>query len=436
MGIALEAGATPIKSVDRLVILYGSYVLSDLASPGFIRSEPDVGRYVIRPQDARISRMERLLRVKPGFTPILSAADPLFIQRQLHFHVSDVSVNTLKLKTSLSNRHLLPGMKLREMHLTLPGQMSPIRADGEIVDVVVQSDNLAVLLAINTTEEQKASLAQFAMFAVEKDNEAKKNLLPALARYGLSTKKVASALKIELVGSEQDLTDVLHVRHEAYRAAEKTALNSTAADMKDGYDDPLRSQIYAARLDGNVVATVRLVFCRVPQDRFPCEDLFGTLDIDWSTRKENFEACRLAILPEYQGTDIVLALFRTVWEVHVRAARRDVYIAATESLWDLYRKLGARELASGVTHPVLKSQKMGLFAINGERSRNARGMAAISWELTVKATVHHLERYGLIRRPRFEVLIRLRRQLELLILKCRRFQKRRNLCPPPMPQRT
>jgi hypothetical protein len=66
---------------------------------------------------------ERHIRFKTHdkMRPSLSCRDPLDPNRLLYFQVKDVSSSGLLLSTSLSNKHLFPGMVLKESTLNIPG---------------------------------------------------------------------------------------------------------------------------------------------------------------------------------------------------------------------------------------------------------------------------------------------------------------------------
>ena len=73
-------------------------------------------------------RAERFI-VNPNFSPTLSSADPLDPNRKLFFKVRDFSETGLLLETSLANRHLLPGMNIKQASLMIPGHSETINID-------------------------------------------------------------------------------------------------------------------------------------------------------------------------------------------------------------------------------------------------------------------------------------------------------------------
>lgn len=54
-------------------------------------------------------------------TPVLSAADPLDPNRKIYFKALNISTAGALLSTSLSNKHLFPGMELRNAVIQFPG---------------------------------------------------------------------------------------------------------------------------------------------------------------------------------------------------------------------------------------------------------------------------------------------------------------------------
>ena len=66
------------------------------------------------------SKRNQRFKTHPESKPQIKISDPLNLERDLLFSVFDMSETGLCLSTSLSNKHLLPGMVLREGYLSLP----------------------------------------------------------------------------------------------------------------------------------------------------------------------------------------------------------------------------------------------------------------------------------------------------------------------------
>lgn len=423
-----EISKTPLD-LSYFELKYGRKTLTRINNPKVIRAVEN--SHIILTfttfDDARGTRGKNRLHVKPSFRPILMVKDPIKIDVLINFNLINFNAHGMLLETSLSNKHLISGLELKDVTVVLPG-IAILNIGLKIMHVKKNEDHIRLGVSlVDTTDENIQSLAQFAIFGTlppadrrisSKYNEVRENVGPL--------KRLGTSVRIETLSTPQDYMSVLQIRYEAYRAANKLDQSATVESMADEFDE--RSLIIIAKIDGAIVATLRLVECKTPDERFPFEKFipFSVIDKE-ENRGKYYEVCRLAIDPKFQGTDILIKLFRENGR-QTGINRKTNVCMSTKQLRKNYLQLGFKVVSEEIPHPVLKNESLALLAIDPDNFLKGKGMSVRAWDLVVSDVVDNLAYAEIIPKTSPKISRYFLRKIENLILKTsKRFRKKQKI---------
>jgi N-acyl-L-homoserine lactone synthetase len=433
-GASLQLNAADfIKLKDMKVlgckISFGTSVISTINGPSVVwrnEAESTIGMSFSNPFSSKGNRSQNRLKANENFKPIVFVRDPIDLAINLHFTVTDVSGGGLTLETSASNNHLLPGMTLKNAQLILPG--IAIYPDlNLLIRYITAKENILTIGVsfIEVSARLTEQLAQFSMIGTSLSRAGPDQVRNLLAQAHLETKKLSQALRVEVVSSIDEYQKVLNVRWIAYRTASKIEDTTKPENMADEFD--ARSTILSAKYNGHTVATARLVRCLKLDDTFPCEKYFKLNSQIIKNRLEILEVSRLSVLPEFQGTDTLLLIFKKMIEFSLRSKVQLALCAATDSLLPTYKRIGWKQEAIGENHPVLKTERLNLLSITAEAMTRGKNIPATSWEIIAKETVNHLASFGCLEAPNNKLEISVRRSIEQAFLRLKKLtSKKRN----------
>ena len=378
--------------IDTFQLLYGSKILLTINDPEVIRHEPD--RHVIlhfnqKKSKVRFIREKTRLWVKPNFTPTVLVKDPLKLDNMLSLNVLNLTRNGLLLSTSLSNKHLVPGLYIESAAILLPG-VKIINIDFKIQNSERQDNHLLFGVSIKRiSDEDLEALAQFALFAtVSPELKGTKSKLTSIRDNVTKIRNLASAIRCETVSSQEDFDKVLAVRFEAYKKAEKLSDALTVEDMKDEFDH--RSIILMATMDGEVIGTIRFVESKSEDEKFPFEKYFQFKQVlPKHSRLQIYEVSKLAISPRYQGTDIITRLVKEGIRITLMNEKAGVCLAG-KAPRRIYKAIGFREISSEVPHPVKADETLVLLIGEAHSLMDTRAMSSHMINKIGKEIADHL----------------------------------------------
>lgn len=360
-----------------------------------------------------VSRKSRL-SINEDMFPTLLLKDPMHNNNFCHFQVINISINGLRAKTSISNKHLMPGMRLKEVQLFIPG-CGNLAIELEIRHINIEGNKLFVGFSIvEDTQEFREFFGKFIIFGsqIEKIDDVP-NLLK---EFNLSGKKISHGFKLQVVESEDQYEQVLRIRLNAYKRTGKV-VNDDYTVMSDRYDK--HSLILIMQSRGEVIATVRLVYTNDIHKNFPFEEYIKfPSDKLQRDKYDYYEISRLAIAPKFQGSDVVRRLFQAVAR-EVIANKKIAICTATNKLKPMYLALGAIDHKINWTHPLLKNEKLHLLTLVPENFVLGKNMYAQVWEQIAKLPVVFLANVGIVEKRSYLARIKhfLRLSVEQIVLK-------------------
>jgi hypothetical protein len=393
VSVKFESGRLPSKCLTEFSILFGKTEVCKVFFPKIIRFIP-YKLVVISLVEFSIERTDQSREDRSALSSIQQGSavgiDPIALDQKLFFKVKDFSQDGIRLVTSKSNRHLMPGLKISDLEIFLPGfgihkldvviKNSTVGEDLELGCKIVRKSNDYLITA------RKAALVVKKLNILESSSdELKKNIR--------SVKKFNGYIRIRRISSEDEFESVLKIRLRAYQQASKVDSSLKWKDMNDEFDR--NSIIYVASIGRTIAATVRFVFRGVDK-KLPLEKYFNLEAIlgDIVNHETCIEISRFAVDPHFQGTDLMIAILRqSVAEILTKKIGFSLCMA-TSDLVPYYESIGAKKIAEPIQHPVLASEVLTLLLF--DRDAITRGnVSPIGWYFVTRPVANFLFRHGI-----------------------------------------
>ncbi len=365
-----------------------------------------------------LSRAERFL-VNSINTPVISGQDPLDPNRIIYFKVTNVSSTGMLLSTSLSNKHLFPGMELRGSLLTIPG-IGKTEVDLFIENCRSSEDDIAFFgVSIKGTSNNYQTLMSKYLSNLGKTENVDERI-EKLAEANFSHKELRKHLTIKEVSTEAEYEKVLKLRFVGYKLAGKIDPTKTWKDMGNGIEN--EGIILAAFLGGQLVATCE----------FRLSDIHGmrlskTIDVKQIPElRDNkmAEINKLVVHPKAQSSDVVLGIFQKIHALAMLNGRPDGLIAAEEKLISLYERLGFRKTKFSYPHPVKENTSLTLMVIYHEAYASSEGMNPSAWAVAFEETQKFFDSIGINKTHTLNVTQKTSKILSSILFRLRKKKKK------------
>ncbi len=415
-----------------LKVLLGSEIIGQISEFDLISWNQERFELAISfpriPTQKKVRKADRLKLKHDGvFRVQMIAADPAFAAQQLYFSVLDVQAEGLSVRTSLRNKYLFPQATLKDCKILFP-HCDEFTFGCMLRYVRPEGDGLIIgLQIIDPSSELLECIAQIALLLHDcAPSLTMKDLVQRVEAAGFSRKKISRAFTVGVVSTAEEYQKVLDLRWRAYLAAGKMRDGTSPINMADPYD--VRSTIIILKLRDRIVATVRVVRCRVESDQFPFEE-YVQLRRPLSTqeRLESVEVSRMAVDPAVKGTDLPSGLVQRMLEFALRGGCRIGYCLATTALQPIYKRIGWETIHDSIPHPVLESETMALMRVDPHKLAAGTGIPALVWESVYADVSHFLFDKGFIEKIPSRAMIKLKTTYEKNLLKLARVFKKKSL---------
>lgn len=286
-------------------------------------------------------------------------------------------------------------MKLNNFNIVLPG-LGIYKVDFEIRNTLL-TENGIEFGGVLTSEEKgfdrsfRKYLLLNSNFDLEKEPDAFRSIISNYRDFG-------PLIRMVPVQTNEQFEEILKRRLSAYRAANKVDSDQGWQEMRDEYDKNAIN--YSIQIGTTVVGTIRIIFSE-NGSRFPFEEYFkwdSNPLLQKSERSQVAEISRLAIDPVFQGSDIFLIAFRNIIvEIGQKRIAHPVCLA-TDDVAVHYKRIGAIKIGGPFPHKVMKNSDLNFYLFDPTRIVAGK-MGALGWFKVAKPAVHHLFKYGFIKRP-------------------------------------
>ncbi|MBX3040852.1 MAG: GAF domain-containing protein [Bdellovibrionaceae bacterium] len=324
-------------------------------------------------------------------TPVVSAKDPLDPNRALYFKTVNISATGMLLGTSLSNKHLFPGMEVRGAMLEIPN-MGKTKIDFFIENSRPAEGENTILYGVSvkniTSGYQDLTARYLSNLGMVTDSSER---IDKLVASGFIQKDLRHHLTIREVQTQRDYDEVLKLRYVGYLRAGKTKQGVTWQDMGEGLGQ--EGLILAAFLGGQAVASVELRFSNKSSMRLAEKVSFDSVP---SLKDKDFvEINRLVVHPTAQKTDIVVGLFQKIHTLAMLNGKPHGLLMAEDKLVALYLRLGAQKIGLSFEHPTKLETRLHVMVIPRETYEDADGINPLAWSHVYETTHSFLNELGL-----------------------------------------
>jgi len=385
--------------IEGITITHGTREIRSIEKP-HVKIRKDDGQWklivFLNPSERKTAeRRHTRITTRENFKPFLWVADPFHLSRIVNFQVENFNVDGLQLKTSLSNKHIIVGSMLENCQLLLPG-IGVLTVNLVVGNAFSKDKHLFFGCLFQSINKQALEmLAQYAIIGggnLPPHLSQRKELLMAA---GLITRSLSKPCTIKAVETCQELEQILEVRFAAYKAVAKTPPDATSEMMEDEYD--ASSIIYCAKYGTDVIATMRVNISKSDGQKFPFEKYFGSCESLGIARHNSCEISRLAILPEFQGSDLFIGCVKVTVQMLVKLHLNTMFCVATNKLAPMYQRIGAERMSDPVRHPVLIDESLSLYRIKTSSFLTGSNMEFEVWKKISEEAISHLIYHGFLK---------------------------------------
>ncbi len=344
------------------------------------------------------------------FAPVVTFLDPVDPHRVVYAQLLNLSKSGWLLSTSLTNKHLVAGMTLNQVTLTIPGLDCIKNLSLKVENTRHSEEDLTFYLGVShegqSSEQVERTLGRyFSLFSEQlgkhdEQPEWLKTKFSQLKKAGYFQKKWKNSFTFRVVSDERDYRKVLELRHQGYLFKGKTEKDATWRSQGEGLKQ--EGTILGAFWGGQLVASLELRFATQSKElrsiRFFSEAKLREA-LAWNVEdkgKKFVEINKLVVHPELQGTDAVVGLFQKAHSLVISNDPHDVLIAATDALVPLYERIGFRGVGVKAAHPVVQDCELHLLVLERKTYIDLHGIHPYAWSVVFEITRSHWAQYGLI----------------------------------------
>jgi hypothetical protein len=329
------------------------------------------------------ARAERYL-CHHDIAPHIKAPDPLDTNRHLYFKVMDISQSGMLLSTSLTNKHLFPGMRLDQAQLAVPGE-APVSLCLTIHNTreAHREGCFHLGVTVSATDPDYVRLVASYLSTMSPNFVQDLQTSSTPQERVMRGKRLKQGLTFRVIKSAAGYREVLRLRHHGYGAKGKLRQDATIDNQGEGLAH--EGTIIGAYLSGALVASMELrfgdahtsfrTFAIIPRELLPSVQPARTVEIN-----------RLVVHPAIQGTDVVIGMVQKAHAIVMAHGGKDILFTATDTLLPLYRKIGCTELGVRVPHPHLPGQHLNAMMLTREAFLDGRFLNPATWEHLYQAT--------------------------------------------------
>ncbi len=363
----------------------------------------------LKPWVEREARLPMHHKIKPT----LSAPDPTDPNRDIYFDVINVSLGGCLLSTSLTNRHLFPGMSMKNALLSVPGK-STESCHLQIENTKLSPDKTSMELGVSFKTPSPALLENLRHYLSTMVNKKDAKIdWDEFSKSALYTKKIKSGLSFRSINNEADYESVLKLRFRGYKKHGKVVEGKHWRDMGEGLTN--EGLIIGAFLGGELVSCIEI---RFGSDniafRYVTEEHMARLGLH---RNRIAEGNKLVVHPSIQGSDIVLGMIQKIHAILVAKGGLDFVMASTDKLVPLYKRLGADNSGLKIPHPTLPDQPLNIMIVRHEVYLGQDRFNPYAWESVYGAIHDAYASVGMVEKTSFSTKQKIEKFITPYLLK-------------------
>ncbi|MBC7662064.1 MAG: PilZ domain-containing protein [Chitinophagaceae bacterium] len=334
-------------------------------------------------------RDENMVLLTQVFRPLAFAEDPLLFQEYLHFQIEGYSPVEVILRTSKSNRSLIPGQTLSLNCLLPNNQQNQCRV--RIVKVDNHGDDEGSYQIrgrwLSPTDAFREALAEFLLIAKPGMS------ITEMKKMGWSVTHMQRAIRFRYAGTTKDMQAILELRLAASQQEGFWAGMRDPSVMLDAFDAYARKIICI--VGSKTVASARLVFNDGQRSKSEHAS-YGAKIPAWLWNEGFLEASQLCTHPDYRGADVFHFLLQHLTRITAISEAKHLVIHATEALIPVYQRLGAKNLKAKVEVPSMPGTVLYLMSFDCSSGAMALGGNPLTYNVAFKKMTEFTAQQGLL----------------------------------------
>ncbi|MBC7533906.1 MAG: PilZ domain-containing protein [Oligoflexus sp.] len=348
-----------------------------------------IGLTFVTRKSESIDRDDKMIQFTQVFRPLAYAEDPLLFQEFLHFQIEAFSPNEVVLRTSKSNRSLIPGQSLN-LNCLLPNSLQN-KCKVRIVKIDDHSEDEGSYQLrcrwIKPSDAFKESLAEFILIAKPGVS------ITEMKKMGWSVTHMQRAIRFRYVSQEKDMNAILDLRLAAAQHEGRWAGMRDSSVMLDAFD-PLGRQIMCI-VGSKVVASARVIFNEGKRSKSEHASYGAKIPV-WLWKEGFLEATQLCTHPDYRGADVFHFLLQHLTRITAISEAKHLVFHSTEALVPVYQRLGAKNLKIRVEIPSMPGAPLHLLSFDCESGAMALGGSPLSYNVAFKKMTEFTAQQGLL----------------------------------------
>lgn len=343
------------------------------------------------PQDQHQQSERRYsrVRIRDNFLPVGHFNNPLVYNDIIQFKVLDISASGARISTSARNRRILRGQQIPDVELFFPTiGKALVEFKVEWVQKRLQKDLIECgITFLNAERGLNSLIAQYLLTFGLGDSE---QLRKTVSETGVKTKQTKKAVTYDVVSCEDDYTQVLQLRHDAYARAGKVQSGESYRKMADRYDS--HSHILIAKHLGKIVGSMRLTHHDGSESPF---ELCESIEVPGHFLSQHvLEASRACVAKDFEGTDLIHGMFEAGNQIAIKVGAEYVITSCELKLLHLYKRLGFKIHGKPFKLLTLGGIPHYFIAARVETIYNSKGLNPIIWHFSHRNVAVFLERLG------------------------------------------
>jgi len=362
------------------IVVSSGHLISNFKATGI--------RFVLKNSDTKPGQEKRTAMrwtCSDEFLPTGTAPNPIKYNDFIIFRVENISSTGLSLITSMRNKLLCEGQRLDStISLPLVGSIALsfiiVRIDYKKID---EKDYmvLGVKLLKPDTITSKV-LAEYLL------NFGSNISVQSLKEHGFNVTKISRWLDFTYVKTEEEYNQVLHLRYEAFKAANKLTENDTIELMADEFD--ARAKILLVKHQNKVVGTARIF----TNDTYETSEVKKYLPDTSALPKANdcLECSRLCTDPNIRGADVMHELMAHFVLSALKLGKRYLIANAGGTLLDYYKRIGWQSTGIKFANRFAKNgYEAEIIKLDTYKTILGKGIGPIQWHKVYGNLFSYLE---------------------------------------------
>jgi hypothetical protein len=307
---------------------------------------------------------------------------PLTFHDAILFTVKDVSATGMRLTTSMRNKFLVPGLTLSAQVHFPPMASSSVKLKICNLAVVNEDGQYFQSIGAHIEEHDSAFGAAMGQYILQFGESKVAPTPKEVQQQQLSIDNSANIIDWGFAETVKDFKDVAALRLLTY--ADESRENIVRSMT---FDD--RSRQLIGRFRGQIVASLRLIFCSLEDDLFELES-YMPLPAEYLQRLATAEPSLLCIHPDFQHTDLAIDLLRFTFFVMLQAGRKWAIHASNPYLVPFLLKMGFVD--TGLTLPPSADGRAHWHVLHAdiEAIVDGRGIGPVMWNKLFHGREEHL----------------------------------------------